>query len=88
MESEIRDAIRKEFAKLLALSPETVSDDADFYQELGGESLEKLEVVAWIEENYAIKVSDSDAGKANTVAALASLVRSSAPAKTDVRRED
>jgi acyl carrier protein len=77
IDSAIDNAIREEFAKLLAVPPESVPDDADLYADLGGDSLEKLEVVAWIEENFAIKVSDSDAAEANTIAALASLVRAS-----------
>jgi len=62
------------FAKLkdiiveqLSVTPEQVTPEAKFQDDLGADSLDVVELIMKIEEEFDIKIPDEDAGKIQTV---------------------
>lgn len=68
--SDIRDGVREIVATVLSLPEEQVSPDADFYGVLGGDSLQKLEVVAFVEARFHCRLTHEQAATSETVEAL------------------
>ena len=58
----------------LGVEPEEVKNDADFEGELGGDSLDCVEVLMEIEHEFSISVSDADAYQAKTVGDICDMV--------------
>ena len=58
----------------LGVEPEEVKNDANFEDELGGDSLDCVEVLVEIEHEFNIRVSDADAYQAKTVGDIIGLV--------------
>jgi acyl carrier protein len=64
---EIRAKVVDLIAKSFKLDPETISDDKSFTDDLGADSLETVELVMALEEEFGIEISDEDAEKIRTV---------------------
>lgn len=73
-ESDVTTAVRNVVASVLSIPVEQVTPDAHFYDELGGDSLQKLEVIAHIEARFDCRFSDEGAATSDTVEALAAQV--------------
>ncbi|MFE6775500.1 acyl carrier protein [Streptomyces sp. NPDC057702] len=73
-ESDIRHAVREVIARVLATSPELVPGDADLYDDLGADSLNKLEVIAHVEAHFDCRLTDDEAALGNSVNTLARYV--------------
>ncbi|GAA4685535.1 MULTISPECIES: acyl carrier protein [Streptomyces] len=73
-ESDIRTGVREVFAQVLATSPEQVPVDADLYDDLGADSLNKLEVIAHVEARFGCRLTDDEAALGNSVDSLARYV--------------
>ena len=58
----------------LGVEPEEVKNDANFEDDLGGDSLECVEVLVEIEHEFNIHVSDADAFQAKTVGDICDMV--------------
>lgn len=58
----------------LGVEPEEVKNDANFEDDLGGDSLDCVEVLMEIEHEFSISVSDDDAYQAKTVADICDMV--------------
>lgn len=58
----------------LGVKPEEVKNDANFEDDLGGDSLEYVEVLMEIEHEFNIHVSDADAYQAKTVDDICDMV--------------
>ena len=72
--SDVMLGIREEFAAVLDIPAVEVGDDADFYDDLEGDSLQKLELAARIEERFTVKLTDEEASRLRTVMHFTSLV--------------
>jgi acyl carrier protein len=72
--AETTAAIRDIFATVLAMPAEQISLEADFYDNLSGDSLQKLEVVTRFEAAFSKYLTDEQAVECNTVAAFADLL--------------
>jgi acyl carrier protein len=64
---EIQAKVVDIIAKSFKLDPSTVSLDKSFQDDLGADSLETVELVMALEEEFGIEISDEDAEKIRTV---------------------
>ena len=58
----------------LGVEPEEVKSEADFREDLGGDSLDLVMVVMEIGKDFSISVTDEEADQVNTVADIFDLV--------------
>ena len=64
---EIRAKIMNIVTEGLGVSADQVTDDAQFSQDLGADSLDQVELVMALEEEFGAEIRDEDADKLNTV---------------------
>ena len=64
---EIRAKIKKIVVDNLGVSEDQVTDDAQFSQDLGADSLDQVELVMSLEEEFGAEIRDEDADRLNTV---------------------
>lgn len=70
--SSIADRIKKIIVDQLGVEPATVVDDANFADDLGADSLEVVQVVMEIEEEFGVEIPDS---AANTILTVGDAIR-------------
>ena len=58
----------------LGVEPEEVKSEADFREDLGGDSLDLMVVIMEIEKDFRISVTDEEADQVKTVADLCDIV--------------
>ncbi|QSZ58681.1 acyl carrier protein [Rhizobium sp. ZX09] len=68
----IAERIRKIIVDQLGADPAAVVDDASFADDLGADSLEIVQVVMEIEEEFAVEIPDS---AANTILTVGDAIR-------------
>ena len=64
---EIRAKIKSIVTENLGVSEDQVTDDAQFSQDLGADSLDQVELVMSLEEEFGAEIRDEDADSLNTV---------------------
>ena len=64
---EIRAKIKSIVTEGLGVSEDQVTDDAQFSQDLGADSLDQVELVMALEEEFGAEIRDEDADSLNTV---------------------
>ncbi len=62
------DKVKKVVAEQLDVSEEEVTPEASFVEDLGADSLDVVELVMALEEEFDIEIPDEDAEKIATVA--------------------
>ena len=67
MAEAIHDRVRAIIAEQLGVKVEEVTDQASFIEDLGADSLDTVELVMALEEEFGIEVPDEDAEKMTTV---------------------
>ena len=65
--SGIGEKVKSVIAEQLGVKPEEVTDQAKFVDDLGADSLDTVELVMALEEEYGIEIPDEDAEKLTTV---------------------
>lgn len=70
----VAERLREVIADYSGIAADRITDDADIYDDLGIDSLEKVELAMMIEDEFGIEVHDSDLTRADTVADLSALV--------------
>jgi len=73
---EIKDKIRSIIAEQLGVSLEEVVPQASFIEDLGADSLDIVELIMALEEEYDMEIPDEDAEKIQTVDDVISYVLS------------
>ena len=63
----VEDKIKTIVAEQLGVSEDEVTPEASFTDDLGADSLDIVELVMAIEEEYGIEISDDDAEKIQTI---------------------
>ncbi len=63
----IENRVREIIVDKLGVSPEQVDANAHFVDDLGADSLDQVELVMALEEEFDIEISDEDAEKIGTV---------------------
>ena len=62
------DKVRSIIAEQLGVKPEEVTPEASFIDDLGADSLDTVELVMALEEEFSIEIPDEDAEKMTKVA--------------------
>lgn len=72
--SEIRQKVRQVYAETLQISPESLSDQAHFIDDLGGDSLQVLSLSLKIEEMFSVLIPVEEYALCTTVSGLTALL--------------
>jgi acyl carrier protein len=65
--SNIEERVKKIIIEQLGVKPEQVTNDASFVEDLGADSLDTVELVMALEEEFECEIPDEDAEKITTV---------------------
>lgn len=65
--ADIAEQVRKIIAEQLMVELDEVTDDASFIEDLGADSLDTVEMIMEIEDEFGIEIPDEDAEKIQTV---------------------
>ena len=76
--SEIEDKVRKIIAEQLGVEESQVVDDASFIEDLGADSLDTVELVMTLEEEFECEIPDEEAEKIKTVKQVTDYIKSHA----------
>lgn len=66
---DIEKRVKEIIADQLGVKEEDVIDDASFVDDLGADSLDTVELVMALEEEFGVEIPDEEAEKINTVRA-------------------
>ena len=66
-EQKIEDRIGKIIAEQLGVKPEQITPEAKFIEDLGADSLDTVELVMALEEEFGNEIPDEEAEKLTTV---------------------
>ena len=66
-ESEIYEKVKAVIVSQLGVSEEEVTRDASFTEDLGADSLDTVELVMALEEEFGTEIADEEAEKLTTV---------------------
>jgi acyl carrier protein len=61
------ERLKKIIAEQLSVSEDEVTPDASFIEDLNADSLDLVELIMTLEEEFGVKISDEDAEKIRTV---------------------
>ena len=67
MAEAVADRVRAIIAEQLGVKLEEVTDSASFVEDLGADSLDTVELVMALEEEFGIEIPDEDAEKMGSV---------------------
>lgn len=62
-----KDRLTDIIVEQLGVSPEQITPEASFTQDLGADSLDVVELLMAVEEDFGIEIQDEDAEKLDTV---------------------
>ena len=78
MSKDIADKVKKMVVDHLGVDEAKVTDEANFIDDLGADSLDAVELVMAFEEEFGSEISDSDAEKILTVGDAIKFIESKA----------
>mgnify|MGYP001076673690 CR=1 FL=1 len=73
---DIADRVKELVVEQLGVDAEEVTDDASFVDDLGADSLDRVELVMAFEEEFDLEIPDEDAEKIQTVADAIEYIKS------------
>ena len=76
--SSVEDQVRGIIAEQLGLKAEEIKNDASFVDDLGADSLDTVELVMALEEEFETEIPDEEAEKITTVQQAIDYVKSHA----------
>lgn len=77
------ERVKDIIVKQLGVKPEEVTDDASFTDDLGADSLDLVEVVMALEEEFGEQIPDEEAEKIKTVGDAVNFIDSKLTAKSE-----
>lgn len=78
MASDVAQKVKEIVCEQLGVSEDEVAPDASFIEDLGADSLDIVELVMALEEEYDLEISDEDAEKIRTVGDVVTYIESNA----------
>ncbi|MDG2306011.1 MAG: acyl carrier protein [Candidatus Binatia bacterium] len=76
MASDVENKVKEIVCEQLGVSEEEVAPNASFIEDLGADSLDIVELVMALEEEYDLEISDEDAEKIRTVGDVVGYIES------------
>lgn len=76
MASDVEAKVREIVCEQLGVSEDEVSPSASFIEDLGADSLDIVELVMALEEEYDLEISDEEAEKIRTVGDVVAYIES------------
>ncbi len=67
MSSSLFERVQGVVAEQLGVEPEKVTTDAEFVQDLNADSLDLVELIMQLEEEFGVEISDEEAENIKTV---------------------
>ena len=74
--SSIEERVTKIIVEQLGVKPEDIKPEASFVEDLGADSLDTVELVMALEEEFETEIPDEEGEKINTVQAAIDYVKS------------
>ena len=74
MAGEVENRVREIISEQLGVAANEVTPEASFIEDLGADSLDIVELVMALEEEYGMEISDEDAEKIRTVEDVVSYI--------------
>ena len=65
------DKVREALAKQFELDPESITLDTNLIDDLGADSLDVVELIMSLEDEFGVSISDEDAAQLYTVGRIA-----------------
>lgn len=78
MASDVETKVREIVCEQLGVAEDEVSSNASFTEDLGADSLDIVELVIALEEEYDLEISEEDAEKIRTVGDVVGYIESNA----------
>ena len=75
-DNNIEERVKKIIVDMLGVKPEDVQPEASFVNDLGADSLDTVELVMALEEEFETEIPDVEAEKINTVQAAIDYIKS------------
>ena len=75
-DKSIEEKVKDIIVEQLGVNPEQVTPQASFIEDLGADSLDIVELVMALEEEYDMEISDEEAEKIRTVQDVVSYIES------------
>jgi acyl carrier protein len=83
--SDIADRISNVVVSRLHIEPVRVTEAANFIDDFAATSLDIVETIMSLEEEFGVEISDRDAEKLQTVGDVVALIKTKVPARPEVR---
>jgi acyl carrier protein len=79
--ASVDEKVKSIIAEQLGVKSEEVTDQASFIDDLGADSLDTVELIMALEEEFNVEIPDEDAEKMNTVGDAIKYIESKAAGK-------
>ena len=78
--SSLEEKVKKIIAEQLSVAEDQITPEASFVEDLGADSLDTVELVMALEEEFEIDIPDEEAEKINTVQAAIDYIKANVDA--------
>jgi len=68
------DKVKELVAEQLGISKDTIKDDANIIEDLGADSLDVIEMLMTLEEEYGISIPDEKINQVKTISQIVKLI--------------